>query len=85
MNRSESFGVVTVFFLPFQAFGDAAEVFDGARFAETDGSFKDVDIQFLARLELEFFPYTFGNDHLKFGRNFDCIHRFHPEKYIDAD
>src|SRR5580704_4462982 len=74
MNRSESFGVVTVFFLPFHAFGDASEVLNGARFGETNSPLKDVDIQFLAGLELEFFPYTFRNDNLEFGRNLHGIH-----------
>src|SRR5208337_1613253 len=73
-TRSEALGVITVFVLPLHALGDAAKFLDGAGALEADGAVQDVDLEFLAGLQLQGLSNRFGNDNLKLGRNFDRIH-----------
>jgi hypothetical protein len=49
-----------------------------ARRVKTDGPVENVNVELLARLELEAFADLFGDYNLKFGRDFDRVHRVAP-------
>ena len=74
-NGSESFELITVFVLPFDALGDATKFLDGSRAMDPDGVVQDVDLKFLTGLERELLPNLLGNDDLEFRGDFDGVHQ----------
>ena len=59
--------MVTIFILPFHAFGHTAELLDGARPSEANDAIDDIDLKLLARLQLQGLADFLWNDDLIFG------------------
>jgi hypothetical protein len=66
--------VIAIDILPLHSLRYAAEIFDRARSVKTDHIVQNVDMELLARFELEGFADLLGDDYLKFWGNFDGVH-----------
>src|SRR6266576_1990010 len=87
-TSSEAVIPVAIVILPFHAFGDSAQLLDGARLAEANRPVQDINVQLLTGPELKLLAHTLGNDYLEFGRHFDHLGRkapaFRPGIYLNS-